>query len=469
MKRFLALTLCLLLLCSPALSETFSVYYEPPEHRGYYMLVRDDGTPLTPPDTYGIMYTLFPEGTPDDRQRYCVMPFPSAGRYDDLDDSACLGAIMNSDGTLLTRCAFDPEGVSTLGSAIVIYDSDYRMGLMDIDGRVIVEPEYSDIANLGDGYYMVLQWEDAGDGSESYCATVIKPDGSKVDTGLHSARYCLGDGGDGLCIVYDATEYDGQDVYVDREGKVRIVSAYSYIEAFHDRFAIVEQDGLYGLIDRLGSLVEKPQYRRLYYAGTAPDDVYIAERGTELTVISAQTGEVLMSRDFAPACPQSFSLFAGDLLFVETDDACYCFRTDGALLSSFTDLTHFDMEPVWDDASEPRLIKRSKDSYKARLVDLYGNPVSGEYDDIRLAMTQDGQSLYYIQDYGQGGSTGCMYSSREGVIDQDGRLVLPPIYGSYVSVLSPDRFWVSDGVQTGMVDRSGKWYYAISDYQWLVD
>ena len=49
MKRILALALCLMALCPAALAETYPIYmYDMGESPDYYMLIRDDGTPLTP-------------------------------------------------------------------------------------------------------------------------------------------------------------------------------------------------------------------------------------------------------------------------------------------------------------------------------------------------------------------------------------------------------------------------------------
>ena len=47
-------------------------------------------------------------------------------------------------------------------------------------------------------------------------------------------------------------------------------------------------------------------------------------------------------------------------------------------------------------------------------------------------------------------------------------MLLDAVYDS-IEVLSEDRFWVTQGGRAGMIDLDGRWYYAISDYEELMD
>ena len=79
MKRtfIAALSLALgLMLASTAMAESWAVSYEgEDDYSGYAMLIADDGTPLTPPDTYSTLYRVTPAGTPEADARYAAVRY----------------------------------------------------------------------------------------------------------------------------------------------------------------------------------------------------------------------------------------------------------------------------------------------------------------------------------------------------------------------------------------------------------
>ena len=59
-------------------------------------------------------------------------------------------------------------------------------------------------------------------------------------------------------------------------------------------------------------------------------------------------------------------------------------------------------------------------------------------------------------------------SYRYGLIDDDGKQLLPQVYDG-LRVLSFDRFWAVQGDVRGMIDAEGKWYCTFSEYEALMD
>ena len=67
------------------------------------------------------------------------------------------------------------------------------------------------------------------------------------------------------------------------------------------------------------------------------------------------------------------------------------------------------------------------------------------------------------------GETMPVYGSmRFGVIDEEGRVLLEPVFDS-LRVLDLDRYWVRQGSRTGLIDGEGNWYFAVDDYVDLLD
>lgn len=253
---------------------------------------------------------------------------------------------------------------------------------------------------------------------------------------------------------------------------MRITGDFDRAASFLGSLARVEVGNLMGLIDTEGRFVVPPEYEYIF---DDSGDVYVAKNGTALTLLDADTGEILMSRDFAPCEYVNGTVNVPGFLWVYTGcNKEYCFRTDGTLLATFEGEDSRMLVNCKPDA--PRLIVTSGEwpEYDARLTDLEGSALSKSYNNLYEGLWRDGEGRYVttvmpIVHTADGEPVGNWQHNRSGVIDQDGREILPPVYGWDLNVLAPDRYWVSTEDKTGMIDGAGHWYYTISHYNALMD
>lgn len=488
MKRFLALALCLLLACPAAMAEVFPVsYYGAEESEGYALLLADDGTVLTPPQVYGNIYRLTPEGTPTEQRRYAAEPItPNADIGDsdpcDLDYKAYNRvALMGPDGALLT--GFDywslqwSNGMCRVSVPIA---SEACTGAIDPDGRLVVEPKYMDVEYMGDGRWLAIAYptdealpEDGG--LMVYPLVLLDENGVESDLAIHTTSPYLPADTGSLCPVESVQEFGGQAVYIDRDGRVCFGRSFEDASAFEGNCASVRVDDKAGLIGRDGAFLAEPEFDYIYHDGDDDGGVFIGHRGTELAVYDVLTGEERMRMDFAPADYAYASVFTPNLLWVYTDENQYVYSMDGTQLAAFETEEGADIQYTRCTDAAPRLVRTTGEwpYSEARLIDLEGNPVGGVYQGINESLWSGTEGRYAINAYEvtekNGEPTIDWRTWRNGVIDENGEIVLEPRYTGYIQALSTDRFWVSTNERTGMVDENGDWLYAIDDYASLMD
>ena len=483
MKRMLALALCLLM-CPAALAETFTVtWYGSEEDPGYSLLLKDDGTALTPPGEYASLFELTPDNTPEADRRYAAqtMTLPPDVASRQADDEGYMDyervALMDGAGKLLT--GFDYSYLTWRGDGYIdcSIPGDERAfsGILDADGHVLVEPKYYAVAPFGNGRYLALKRAESGqitDDGEGRCAVlIVDEDGAEAETGLHTLCGYLSSGVSAPCPVSDVEEYDGKTVFVDSDGAVCFDRSFDEAGEFEGDFAIVRVRRFTGLIDREGAFVIEPEFDYLRRDG----DLYIGEQGSTIAVFSAETGEPLMRETFADTGEVYAYLAAPGLLWVNTDGGHCFYTTDGQRLAELKDNESSYFTCVKCAADALRVIENSGEwPYDvSRLVDGEGNALSADYWNIYEADTRDGGMLFVtvecpIVKNSDGEPTVYYEGIRFGLMDADGRELMPPTYTS-LDVLSADRFWVSAPGKTGMVDLEGNWYYAISEYEMLMD
>lgn len=484
MKSALSLLLILLLLCPAGLAERFAVTYAGSEEGdGYALLLTDDGVPLTPPGTYGSIDPLTPAGTPEALRRYRVEPLAPVADLGGADTEQLdyydyhREALMDADGQLLT--GFDYCGFNWLSDGsvafIVAEDGQTRTGVMDANAHVLMPPSYADVQPLGGGRWLAL----APTGTEGvFSAVVADADGGEIDTGLRTDCYYLPEVAGDLGIVPGVLDRGGGYVYVDRDGAERFRRTFDMAYDFYGDLAAVEVDGRFGLIDRGGELVVPAEYDYIDHDDNPDVNAYAAVRGAELTVFNATTGAVLLRKDLSPSTFVSANLSSPGLLWALGDEVIYCYSLDGGLLGKLESAEKSGRyyQIVRCDAEAPVIIENSGEwpLDVARLTDLEGNALGGDYRYIVEGLWQDGAARYVVSAGAvRTGPDGETYADwrrwRYGVIDERGAELLPTVYLDYIQVLSPDRYWVATADRTGMVDGSGKWYYAIDRYEDLMD
>ena len=481
MKRWLAILLCLLLSGAGAVAETYVVSGPVGEAAsGDAMLVRDDGTVLTPRDTYWDITLLTPAGTPEAERLYrarrsAAERTPILPLWEDDAEEEPLAALMSAAGDPLT--GFDYAELEYAGPDEIVYTLPGRwQGVMDASGDIRLFADYADIQPAGNGGYLAF---DAGDGPVDYGLKYpllfVDAEGQTHDTGLHAGTDSLGAYVNGICAVSWIEEFGDGAAYFDDHGNLLFDAHFEEADDFKGHYAHVVVNGRHGLIDREGQYRLEPEYDDISSDTSINGPIFIATRGGRLSVFNADSGEALFEVEFDAEDVDAW-MENEAMLRVYADDSVYLYGLDGECLM---EMSRDSQIQCW--FSHPckgvptRVIEvQEADLYSvSRLLDMEGKPVSGDFQGLMGAIWQDGRGLYITECYrmyrDRQGDYGINWRTRRyGLCDQDGQTVLDAVYDN-VTVLSMDRFWVTQGDRAGLIDAAGHWYCAISAYEQLMD
>lgn len=480
MKKLLALVLCLLLCGTAAMAEVYIVYaYGGGEYPGGAILIDDDGTLLAPSGAYEMIGTLTPDGTPESERLYYAEPTLIQVPVDQIDEDNYYSyyrlALMGPDGSLLTGydyCSLEYAGPDRI---VFMLPSQAR-GVMDFEGNVFLEAGYAALVPDGQGGWLGLAMDaPARDYDECYPLVHIDAEGNVTETGLHAPVYAISGYSEGLCPVNEVEEYHGRTVYLDQDGCIAFDGTFDYGEQFFGNLACVTAGETSGLIGKDGQFVVNPGYEYISQSDSDRGPIYIAHAGTGFAVFSADTGETLLEMDFEDVEYVSAWMDTPSLIKVTTGDESFLYTLDGQLVRTLGEDEDISVSFNSSDGTVDRLIESSGPwpDTRARLIDMDGNAIGPDYREINGAIWRDGHGLFITQEYriipdDEGEYMVDWRSMRCGVCDEDGNEILPCVYDS-VSVLGMDRFWVTRGSRTGMINREGLWYYAVNEYENLVD
>lgn len=492
MKRIIALAVCLLMLCPAALGEIYVVEnYGTEERAGCSLLVRDDGTLLTPMYTYSTIYQITPQGMDEEQRLYGVASFnvdagsvPDTGSEEDYDMYFARLALMNAQGRLLT--GFDYDGFE-YGCGYVVFTvpgEDRAVGAMDTEGNVVMEPEYAALKPLPGGRWLALAqpedpsavhrtyYDDGGYYDEiDYELQFIDSDGQTRALGLHTRDRYFNVNEEGISAVWNVVEYDGGTVFIDADGSLMFDRSFQYADNFIGDYAVAEEDRRYGVIDRTGAWVIEPEYD---YINAEAGKPWIATRGGSFVAYDPEDLRVRTAMTFEGVGDVSVAVISPELLGVTAGKSRRIYTVSGALLTEAPEGAYIQMYGNTGDGVN-RLVSQSGDwpNDMCRLIDLEGNVVSGDYQVLYAGSWRGGRGHFVTGTYdllpdADGDYLIDWNSYRFGVIDENGGTVLPPVYDQ-LQPLDYDRFWVSQGPRSGLIDDAGKWYCTVSDYEMLMD
>lgn len=479
MKRLAAILLGLALLCPAALGETFLVdCWSTEETPGYALLLKDDGTALTPPETYGAIAQL----SNGDMSLFCATRFneqiiKDVGEVDDDYRAYQNMALVDAEGHALTDYLYfdmarDP------GGAIIGRRWPTGVDVLDDDGNVLFTGDYIDIRPTGEGGWLALRGEDQKqDGQEVNALVAVDADGTAHDTGLHTGYFRLEPFCDGLCPVSDIVELNGKAVILNAKGERAKKQTFEQLSEVNNGYVITVEDELYGLYKMsTGRYLLPPVYDYIHLDSAYSRAVFIASQGGDVEVYDAQTGEKLLSRSYPGANYVFCWMLSEDTLQVgeDYDRREICDLTGNAF---FQVNTKNDVMTLYTNAyGIPQRFVESVGEWpndKNHIIDLDGNQVGPDWQRIDTSLWKDGHGRYVVTRYelhkDRDGEMYPLYSSyRSGVCDENGELCLAMNYQN-IQVLSLDRYCVETPERIGMVDGEGKWYYAIEKYAALMD
>lgn len=481
MRRILALALCLLLIPA-ALAERYVVdYYGIEDYQSYSMLLRDDGTPLTPERDYASIYRITPKEIPEAERLYLVTPVDMGIEYDPdtLEDvlystDYFRAALMDAEGKLLT--GFDYDSLEYINGAVVFsLPGDQRLtGAMDVKGNVIIEPVYAALKPLSEGRWLAMAMPEGGAAyydDATYALQLIDADGSVRDLDLHTQDRYFNVSADGIATLWDIVEFEEKSAFIDSDGNVMFDRTFESAESFSGGYAVVRTDTGYGVIDKSGEFVVEPVWN---YVSHEDGKCYIASNDTGFAVFDEETCAPLMAMDFEGVESVGATQMTPELLYVYAGDDRWIYTMQGECLRKIESDKYIETYDVPAGAVD-RLVEETGEwpENGSHLVDLAGNVITGDYRVLRNGCWQDGEGRYVSTEYSLYMDSEGEYSVnwntyRYGLIDQDGNTLLEPVYDE-ITALDFDRYWVTLGDRRGMIDGHGKWYYSISDYSALMD
>ena len=138
-------------------------------------------------------------------------------------------------------------------------DSEYRYGYVDKGGKVVVKPAYTYAHSFKNGKAFVKTVKG------SYA--IIGKDGKLIKNFSYSFIGTLSEG-----MMSYRDEKLNREGYIDQEGRVVVKAQYSYAGEFKDGYAIVAlpksaYELKYGVINKKGQYVIKPEHGGISYAG----------------------------------------------------------------------------------------------------------------------------------------------------------------------------------------------------------
>lgn len=238
--------------------------------------VFSEGYDIISPDAYGFMKMsnggkwgyLSPEGdviAPAIYENICDIK---------RDGTACIRSrgkwgVMNGRGKIIVSAQYDSVGCADVdasaeaqsGNSWFTVSSGGRWGIISLRGESIAPLEYRVIGSGRNGYIPVFKDTGKSGGAVSTGLTLLDSRGWELFT-PRTDYNCAGDEGEGL-LAAGRTGSGGRGRlmgYINLQGESVISMEYDDAGEFSGGFAVVKKNGLYGVIDKRGRLVENTVY-----------------------------------------------------------------------------------------------------------------------------------------------------------------------------------------------------------------
>ena len=451
----------------------------------YCIMMDEYGTLLTPRDTYGNIYCFTYEPDGDSPRLYSASKavadnIAKTSEYDYDDYSYGYNnpvALMDEGGNLLT--GFDYTGFThhVDKNLVVYYGMTGLQGVMDESGKVLLPDRFITICPNGKGGYLALVCPEGEmyNYDTYYPIVYIDERGRTFETEYSCHPYGFTVFSEGFVAVTLNSGSDSSCVYLDHEGTNVFRQTYGWANSFYGNYASVtdSETGLVGLIDKTGQWALPPEYRSIDQGEYHGAKVFLACKNSAATILDAGNLDFISAIDFTlSGC--SYGWFAGKY-FISAfgDNASGLYDLDGNLIysgSNSADYWYGHMNET------PGRIIRTVGIWPedcCYLSDLSGNVYGPLFQALTTASWIDGQGRYVFATYDMApDEDGQIYpdwdSYRYGLCDQNGNILLDARYTS-IDPISPSRYWVRLGSRFGLIDETGKWYYTIDDYEYLMD
>lgn len=420
LRRGLACFLILMMAMVPGYAELLCIAVE-----DCAVILAEDGSEIVSPGAFDDVFCVVKD------QRYALGKKTDVGmRY----------ALCDETGTLLTDSLYSMFFAS---EGVIIFRQEGLYGAMDFEGRVLIHPEYTQLATAGESGYLAMKTNPYDEDADEIF--LLMKDGGEIATGVRTDEGLRPLQDDRMPFQNPRTEKFG---YIDGSGSVVIEEVFETAGDFKDGKACVSVEGKIGLIDAMGEWMISPDYDFLEVG----DSVIVGLLGHERFVVFDYAGKEIFSREGAKL---EAAIVGGYPILLE-DDLMKIYKADGA----------FFME-IGADATISRgagdqLILSDGDWGAACVSVVSADGVrSGRKDQHLLPLAIDRyafvcmNAVAYFSEELDEIRYSCDYDSlRFGMMDAAGNEILPAQYLE-IRALSEDRFLAVAEDTLCVTDRDG--------------
>lgn len=425
LSRILAVLLLASLLCAPALAAI-------PINTSCAALVGEDGTTLIAPGEYTMLISF---GLPG---------LFAAQRQD--------GSFVIVDETGARRGDATYDYLEAVDGAI-LYARGEKYGVLDAELNELVPCEYTWLVSNGEGGFLALRtdvWDDSPDG-----VYLIDKSGYVSPTGVKIASL-LWSFSDGMSQALSVD--NGRYGYLNAEGQWQLRPQYAYADRFMNGLAVATLDSGSGLIDTRGNWRIMPKYDFIDRPADS-DGLIAAVKYNELVDVFRASDQSYL---YTLTCDTqgAYTALSGNILLVFSTDSVRAVNDAGKTV------VEVPANGTINSAGEKRLFVYPDEwgTKSAYLADANGRQLSEVYQDFGLFGTVDGRDYFVVNAFDTEEVDGTLIwlsdTMRCGLIDEDGREVLPIVY-SELSCPTPGYIQArdEDGVHLFRMDGTEIWSY----------
>ncbi len=366
-RKIISILIAVVLLCAVgAYAQTDGQYVIEMDDGAF--LVDEQGSSIVERGTYGMMYVLsdLPEGV----SRYAA---------EEKNSTTALYALLDENAQRLTDHKYM---MLEYEDSAIMFIEDERMGVMDLQGNILIEPIYTYMLSCGDGSYLALRTNPYDDSADMIYKVLA--DGRETAAGTKVSL--LGEiDEEGLCAA--KSPENSKYGYIDAQGKWVIEPKFRWADGFKDGSAAAATERGTGLIDRAGKWLIEPKYDYLVREG---DSLIEAGSGNSTGFIHPETFEIVAS--YSEENLYTLPIF-GRRAGIIRDGTLQVIDENGEEIFSLENCTSLNL---WEGMKDELIVlQTSQNNGDAYLYDMNGVLLAGPYQDI-IPLGIGDEGMYYM-------------------------------------------------------------------------
>ena len=367
-----------------------------------------------------------------------------------------------------------------------IWENGY-WGLINASGKVVLEPRFNAVGQYGSENFLQLPPEPAASTAIRSTSPVMERIIPVVIDGKHALatrdgkvfaagryEYMRSHYSEGLVIV----KKDGLWGYANEQGDLVVPARYESggsVRSFDSGYAFVKVDDRWGIIDRQGLSVAPPTWDRIENVSS---DNWVKARIGKLWGIIDHSGKVVFPFKYEqigrPIPPLIFVVEDGKPLYLKEDGSVafevtcpgrrkppkYLFGAPFFEDNRFARFTCGQGNGLIDRQGKFFLNKLWKDSVPGFSEDRVVTGKKWRVMDYEGQVVFDASKFKYMGGYLNGVALFQPRKGNLGLIDRDGKTVIPPIYADlslFRKGLAMAAIWDNGMLKRGLIDRTGAW------------